>query len=115
MGKNITSILCKKKWSIAGKTWHSPKIIFLKMSLTDVIESGESKNCGPGAQARVVYAVANVVLKKSKIVQRHRNQSTSISNDAIRRSEISRILRKFLPEKVDQILSYFNMNALEIY
>ena len=47
---------------ICRMAWHSPKIIFLKMGPNNVIESGESENRGPGARARVVYAVVNVVL-----------------------------------------------------
>ena len=49
--------------------WHSPKIIFLEMGPNNVIEGGESENQGPGARARVVYVVANVVLENSKIVK----------------------------------------------
>ena len=53
----------------------------------NAIEGGESKNRGPGTWARVFHAVENAVLENSKIVQRHKNRSTSISNDAARRAE----------------------------
>ena len=36
---------------------------------SNVIEGGESENRGPGARARVVYVVENVVLENSKIVK----------------------------------------------
>ena len=70
-----------------GRDWHRSKIIFLKMGPNDVIEGRESKNRDPGARMRVVYAVANVVLENSKIVQRHKHRSIPISNDATRRAE----------------------------
>ena len=65
---DISAILYKSE-ALLGKTWYSPKIIFLEMGPNNVIEGGESENRGPGARARVVYVVANVVLENSKIVK----------------------------------------------
>ena len=48
---------------------YSPKIIFLEMGPSNVIEDGESENRDPGVQMCVVYVVANVVLENSKIVK----------------------------------------------
>ena len=58
---NLVAILCNIE-ALLGRAWHSPKIIFLEMGPNNVIEGGESENRDPGARARVVYAVANVVL-----------------------------------------------------
>ena len=63
---------------------YSPKIIFLEMGPSNVIESGESENRGPGARARVVYVVANVVLENSKLVEKHLNGSNLVSNASSR-------------------------------
>ena len=60
--------------------WHSSKFIFLEMSPNNVIEGGEFENRGPGARARVVYAVTKVVLENSKIVQKHLGKSNLVSN-----------------------------------
>ena len=65
---DVSAILYKSE-ALLGKTWYSPKIIFLEMGPNNVIEGGESENQGPGARARVVYVVANVVLENSKIVK----------------------------------------------
>ena len=74
--------------------WHSPKIISLKMGPNNVIEGGESENRGPGARMCIVYAVANVVLENSKIIQRHKVRLTPISIDAAR-GDKQLLLRKF--------------------
>ena len=67
--------------------WHSPKIISLEMGPNNVIKGGDSENRGPGARVCVVYAVANVVLKNSKVVQKHKSPSILILNDAARRDK----------------------------
>ena len=72
---------------LLGKTWYSPKIIFLEIVPSNVIKGGESENRDPGAWMCVVYAVMKVVLGNSKIVQKHKNRSTPIPNDAARRAE----------------------------
>ena len=59
---DISAILYKSG-ALLGKTWYSPKIIFLEMGPNNVIEGGESENRGPEARMHVVYAVTNVVLK----------------------------------------------------
>ena len=57
------------------------------MGPNNVIGDGESKNQGPRARARVLYAAVNDVLQNSNIAQRHKNRSMSISNDATRRDK----------------------------
>ena len=42
---DISAILYKSE-ALLGKTWYSPKIIFLEMGPNNVIERGESKNRG---------------------------------------------------------------------
>ena len=60
---------------------------FLEIVPSNIIEGREFENRGPGARMRVVYVVVKVVLENSKIVQKHKNRSTPIPNDAARRAE----------------------------
>ena len=79
----ILAILCKNG-VLLGKTWYSPKIIFLEIVPSNVIEGGESENQDPGARMRVVYAAANVVLENSKIVKEYLDLSNLVSNASSR-------------------------------
>jgi len=53
---------------------------FLEIVSNNVIKGGESENQDPRARMRIVYAVANVVVKNSKIVRKHLGKSNLVLN-----------------------------------